>query len=339
MLKSLLTGLLLAATCVCAPAEARPNYAVVQKISVPGDGGWDYLTLDPSSHRLFVTRGSHVQVVNVNTGQVVGDILDTPGVHGVALAGPEQRGFTSNGKGNTITVFGLDKLNTVAVIPAGTKPDAIIYEPITHRVLAFNGESKNCTVIDAKTLKVVGTVALGGSPEFAASDERGHVFVNLEDSSEVVEFDAASLLVLGHWPLAPGEEPTGLSIDKAGHRLFAGCHNRRMVIFDTLEHRVVETLPIGAGVDATAFDPGLKVALSSNGDGTLTIIGGRTLSVLQNVVTSPGARTMALDPETHKVYLVTALMMSNPTPEERKQGKRPRYAPGTFTVWVIAPEE
>ena len=236
-----------------------------------------------------------------------------------------------------VTIFDLDTLRTLGQVAVGKKPDAIIYEPLTHRVLTFNGDSESATVIDAASGKVVGTLALGGAPEFAASDDDGHVFVNLEDKSQVVELDAKSLQVLGRWSLAPGEEPTGLAIDRAHHRLFIGCHNRRMVIFDTRAHRAVQTLPIGAGVDATAYDPALRLAFSSNGDGTLTVVSTQPVSVLQNVETMPGARTMALDPETHRVYLVSALMTSNPTPEERKQGKRPRYAPDTFIILVVSP--
>jgi DNA-binding beta-propeller fold protein YncE len=255
-----------------APAPLPP-YEVVARMPVGGEGGWDCLTFDGTTHRLFVTRGSHVQVVDTQRDTVIGDIPNTPGVHGVALVPEVGHGFTSNGRDSTVTVFDLTTLEMVASVKlAARNPDIIIYEPVSKRVFAFNGGSANATAIDPTTNQIAGSVALGGKPEFAVADGNGRVFVNLEDSSAVACFDAKSLQVLSRWPLAPGEEPSGLAMDREHRRLFAGCGNHKLIVLDADSGRRIADLPIGDRVDGVAFDPALHRVLSTNGDGTLSVI-------------------------------------------------------------------
>lgn len=335
----LLLTLLLCCLSTIGPVLADPQFSLVSKIKIGGEGGWDYLTFDGPSHRLFITRETHVQVFDVRSGRVVGDIPGTAGVHGVAIAAPEHRGFTSNGRADTATMFDLGTLKPLAQIKVGQKPDAIVYDASTHRVAVMNGKSDDITFIDAAAGRVVGTVALGGGPESAATDGQGHLFVAIEDKNEIVEVDARNLKLLTRFPVAPGDEPTGLAMDRAGHRLFAGCHNQKMVVVDSRSHKVLADLPIGAGVDTTAWDDHLGMAFNANGDGTLTVVGNNGTGAVQNVATMRGARTMALDPATHRIYLVTAVPEYLPTPEERRQGKRPKYSPDSFTVLVVAPQK
>jgi YVTN family beta-propeller protein len=317
---------------------AESGYHQVAKYDVGGEGGWDYLTVDDSANRLFISRGTHVMVLDMNTGKVVGDIPDTPGVHGIALAQDLGRGFVSNGRDNSVTIFDLKTLAFIKKVKAGTNPDAIIYDPYSHRVFAFNGRSGDASVYEGKDGADAGTVALGGKPEFAATDGKGTIFVNVEDKSEIVPFDAKTLAVKAHWPLAPCEEPSGLAIDQKSRRLFAGCSNQLMAVVNADTGKVVTTLPIGKGVDANGFDPGTKLAFASNGDGTLTVVHEDSpdkFSVVENVPTKPRARTMALDPKTHKVYLVTAEFgtAAAATPEQPRP--RPPMVPNSFTVLVF----
>lgn len=305
-------------------------FRVLETVPIGGDGGWDYLICDAATHRLFVTRGTHVQVVDLVSHKVVGDIPNTDGVHGVALAPRFNHGFTSNGKSDTVTMFDYRTLKVLASVKTGKKPDAIVYDPSSQRVFAMNGRGDSATAIDAASGQVVGTVELGGQPEYAAPDGDGHVFANLEDKSEVVEIDSHSLKLLGHWPLAPGESPSGMAADTRGHRLFIGCHNQKMVVFDTKSHTIVTSLPIGKKVDANTYDPATGLAFSSNGDGTLTVVATHPYKVLQNVETLPGARTMALDPLTHRVYLCTARVESAGGP-----GQRPKFVPGSFVILIV----
>jgi YVTN family beta-propeller protein len=314
------------------------GYHQLAKYDVGGEGGWDYLTVDDSSNRLFVSRGTHVMVLDTNSGKVVGDIPDTPGVHGIAIAQDLGRGFVSNGRDNSVTIFDLKTLALIKKVKAGTNPDAIIYDPYSHRVFAFNGRSGDASVYEAKDGTEAGTVALGGKPEFAVSDGKGTIFVNVEDKSEIIPFDAKTLAVKGHWPLAPCEEPSGLAIDQKSRRLFAGCSNQLMAVVNADTGKVVTTVPIGKGVDANAFDPGTKLAFSSNGDGTLTVVREDSpdkFSVVENVPTKPRARTMALDPKTHKVYLVTAEFGPAPAATPEQPRSRPPMVPNTFTVLVF----
>jgi DNA-binding beta-propeller fold protein YncE len=314
------------------------GYHQIAKYDVGGEGGWDYLTVDESAHRLYISRGTHVMVLDTNSGKVVGDIPDTPGVHGIAIARDLDRGFTSNGRDNSVTIFDLKTLQSVKKVKAGTNPDAIIYDPHSHRVFAFNGRSNDASVFEGKEGKEVGTVALGGKPEFAVSDGKGTIFVNVEDKSEIVAFDAKTLTVKSHWPLAGCEEPSGLAIDLKTRRLFSGCGNQKMAVTNADTGAVVTLLPIGKGVDANAFDPETKYAFSSNGDGTLTVVHEDSpdkFTVVENVATKPRARTMALDSKSHKVYLVTADFGPAPAPTADQPRPRPPMVPNTFTVLVF----
>jgi len=321
-------------------AQAGPPYSVSKKVRVGGDGGWDYLTVDAAARRLYVTRGSHVMVFDADTVAVVGDIPDTAGVHGVALAPELSRGFTSNGRAGTVTAFDLKTLRPVGEWKVtGENPDAILYDGFTRRIFTFNGRSANATVLDAATGTVVATLPLGGKPEFATTDLAGRVYVNIEDTSEVVALDAARPAVLSRWPLKPCEEPSGMAIDRSSKTLFVGCGNRLAAVVDASSGKILATLPIGDGVDANAFDPGTGLAFSSNGEGTLTVMGrdgAGHYAVLQNVATEKGARTMALDEKTHRVFLVTAEFGPRPSPTAEQPRPRPPVVPGSFTVLVVS---
>lgn len=311
------------------------GYHELKKISIPGDGGWDYLTVDPAARRLYVARSSHVSVVDIDSDTLVGDIPNTKGVHGVAIAPKLGKGYTSNGGDNTVTVFDVKTLKEISHIPVGSGPDAIVFEAASRRVFTLNGQSGDATAIDTQTGKVVGTLPLGGRPEFAVSDDKGKVYVNIEDKSEIVQIDAQSLKILNRWPLAPGEEPTGLSIDKKRGRLFSVCANKKMVILDTASGKVIGSPTIGDGPDASAFDPGTGLAISSNGEGNLTLVqtgSGADFPVAATVATQPGARTMALDPKTHRIYLAAAKSLP-PAPGETNPRRR-GYVPGSFVILV-----
>ena len=339
MRKWILAALMMAFACATlALAFAPVKYEVKQKYVLGGDGGWDYLTFDPAGKRLFISRGTHVMVVDPSKGSVIGDIPDTGGVHGIALAQDLGKGFTSNGRENTVTVFDLKTLKQTTKIKVdGENPDAILYDPATHRVFTFNGRSNNSTVIDATKDTVVATIPLDGKPEFGASDGKGKVFVNIEDKSELSAIDAKNAKVLNTWPLAPCEEPSGLAIDQKHHRLFSGCHNKMMAVTDADTGKVIATPAIGQGVDANAFDPEQELAFSSNGDGTLTVVHEDSpdkFSVVDNATTEKFARTMALDTNNHDVYEVTAEIEEAPP---AKEGERPRRTmkPGSFTLLVV----
>ena len=314
-------------------------YHVVKRIAAGGEGGWDYLAVDTAAHRLYISRSTHVMVIDTDRDSVVGDIGDTPGVHGIAIASDLGRGYISNGRDSSVTVFDLKTLAPVArVRSTGRNPDAILYEPSTRRVFTFNGGTADATVIDATSNAVIGTVALGGRPEFAQADGRGRVFVNLEDKSALVAFDARTLAVRGRYPLAPCEEPTGLALDPAAGRLFAGCANKRMAVVDAGSGRVVSTLPAGDNIDATAFDPATRLAFASAGDGTLTIAREESPArvVAAGVVTTGrGGKTMALDARTHRVYVPIAQYGPAPAPTAAQPRPRPAMVPGSFTVLVL----
>jgi len=314
------------------PGSPAGPYKVLKKIKLGGEGSWDYLTLDAQARRLYITRGSHVMVMDVDKEMLVGDILKTAGVHGVALAPKLKRGFTSNGGDSTVTIFDTETLKTTGHVKVGNRPDAILYDPASERVFTFNAGSKDATALAAATGEVAGTVKLDGRPEFAVADDKGMVYVNLEDKNEVVAFDARSLAVKNRWPLAPGEEPAGLAIDRSKRRLFSSCHNEKMVILDADTGKQLAAVPIGKGTDACVFDAEAKLAFSSNRDGTLTVVqqqAGDKYRVLANVPTQVGAKTMALDPTTHRIYLATADFQKAPA------GKRPAPAPGSFTILVV----
>lgn len=300
-------ALMLACFCAAAPALAADSYQITKKILVPGQGGWDYLTVDEGARRLYVSHGTQVEVIDVDSGAVVGKIENTPGVHGIAIAPELGRGFVSNGQAATVTIFDLKTLKKIADVPTGKKPDAIIYDPATARVFAFNGGSDSATVIDAKDGKLTGTVNLGGGPEFAASDGKGYVFDNLEDEGLVLKIDANKMTVEQRWKVC--DAPSSMAMDRENRRLFIGCRSKVMAVMNADTGQVVTTVPIGDHVDATAYDAETKLIFNSNGEGTVTVIRQESpdkYAVVETVKTLPRAKTMALDPKTHQLFLSTA---------------------------------
>lgn len=325
-------SLILLATIVAMAAASATDYKVVKTWKLGGDGGWDYLTADSAGHRLFIARATRVMVIDTESGKQVGEIPETSGVHGVALVPEIGRGFTSNGREDTVSVFDLKSLAVEKKIKVGSGPDAILYDPFSKRVFTFNGKGHDTTALDASNDAskggVVGKIELGGKPEFAATDAKGTVFVNIEDTSELVAFDPQKLAVKSRWKLADCEEPTGLALDGKNRRLFAGCGgNKKMVVVDADTGKIVATLAIGDGCDATAFDADRGLAFASAGDGTITVIkedGSDKFTVAQTVSTQKGARTMAVDAKTHQLFTVTANVTG--TRQERK------VEPNSFVV-------
>jgi len=322
-----------------APLPAGPSgYHLIKTIKAGGDGFWDYLAFDSPTRRLFISRGTRVMVLDVDSGKVVGEIPDTPGVHGIAFAPDLGNGFTSNGMAGTISIFDLRSLQVIGHAQAEMNPDAIVYDPATKRVFAMNGRSGSATVVDAITGKVAGTISIGGKLEFAVADGAGHVYVNVEDKSEEVELDSKNLTVMAHWALDPCREPSGLAMDAKHRRLFAGCANKMMAVVDADSGKVLATPSIGAGVDSNQFDPATGFAFASNGSGTLTVVHEDSpdqFSVLEDVPTQVGARTMALDLKTHEVYLVTAQFTPPPAPTPDNPRPRPSLVPDSFVVLVF----
>ena len=300
--------LILGGSPFAAPAPSE-GYSITKKITIPGEGSWDYLAVDQSARRLYVSHGTQVEVIDVDSESVVGNIPKTMGVHGIAVAHDLGRGFTSNGQSSNVTIFDLKTLKVIGDVPTGKKPDAIIFDPATARVFAFNGGSNSATAIDAATGKVAGTVDLGGSPEYAAADGNGFVYDNLEDESLVLKIDAHKLKVDQRWPTAPCASPSSIAIDPANRRLFIGCRSKVMAVMNADTGQVITTVPIGDHVDATAFDAASKLIFNSNGEGTITVIREDSpdkYSVVETVKTLPRAKTMALDPKTHRLFLSTA---------------------------------
>ena len=298
--------------CFVVPGSSAPppgGDSVTKKIPIPGQGSWDYLTIDAAARRLYVSHGTQVEVLDVDSGAIVGNIPNTRGVHGIAIAPELSRGFVSNGQASTVTIFDLKTLKPIADVPTGKKPDAIIYDPATSRVFVFTGGSNSATAIDAANVKVAGTVDLGGGPEFATADGKGFVFDNLEDESQVVKINARDLKVEQRWPTAPCKAPSSMAIDRTNRRLFLGCRSKVMAVMNADTGQVITTLPIGDHVDATAFDEATKLIFNSNGEGTVTVIhqdGPDKYSLIETVKTLPKAKTMALDPKTHQLFLSTA---------------------------------
>jgi len=319
-------------------AAADPGYHVTTTFKVGGDGGWDYLNADAGARRLYISRGTHVIVLDLDSGKNVGDIPDTPGVHGIALAPELGRGFTSNGREGTVSIFDIKTLALSTKVKVGDNPDAILYDPATKRVFTFNGRSHDSSAIDAASGKVLGTIPLDGKPEFAASDAKGEIFVNIEDKSELVAIDPDKLQVKAKWALAPCTGPSGLSIDRKHRRLFVGCDNKMMAVVDADTGKVLATPVIGDGVDATAFDEETGLAFASCGEGVLTVVKEESpdkFSVAEDLKTQPGARTMALDAKTHNVYVVTAQF--GPPPPATADNPHPRRTilSDSFVVLVV----
>ena len=316
------------------------QYKVTGQIPIEGAGGWDYAYVDSANHTLYVTHGTEVQVVDLNTEKPTAKITGMKRIHGVATADELNRGFISDGGDNTVAVFDLKTSEILQRVKAGTNPDAIVYDVPTQRVFAFNGRSGDVTAMNAKDGTVVGTVDLGGKPEFAASDGKGFIYDNIEDKSEIVKLDAKSLKVVSRWPLKACEEPSGLAIDADAHRLFSVCDNKSMVVTDYDTGKVVASVPIGEGPDAAGYDADKKLVFSSNGEGTLTVVKQESAdkySVVQILNTQKSARTMALDPKTHKIYLPAAQFGAAPAPTEDSPHPRPPVVPGSFHLVVVSP--
>jgi outer membrane protein assembly factor BamB len=322
-------------------ADAAINYHVVRQLQLDGDANFDDLRVDASG-RVFVARGAFVAVVDRDGTRVIGQLADTPGAHSIAIDDAAERGYVTAGRASTVVAFDLKSLARITdIATTGENPDAIVYEPTTHRVVAFNGRGRNATVIDTNTDAVVGTIVLDAKPEFAVTDGNGRIYVNLEDGNAVATIDAKSMAVLERWPIAGCENPTGIALDRVHDRLFTTCGNGVMVVLDAKTGRVVATLPIGAFVDGAAFDPVKQLAFASAGDGTLTIVHEDTpdrFRVVQSLTTQRGARTMALDERSHRVYVAAALYVESP-PGPNGQPATPRFTavPGTFRLFVIDP--
>jgi len=326
------------------PTGARAQeagYAVTRRIRVGGDGGWDYIAVDTAGNRLYLSHATQAEVVDLARDSVIGTIPNTPGIHGVAFAPELGRGFTSNGRDSTVTIFDLRTLATIARVNVrAANPDAILYDPVTRRVFTFNGRSASVTALDAATGAVIGTVDVGGKPEAPVLDGRGALFVNIEDRGEIAVLDPAALRVTGRWTLSGCEEPSGLAMDRVSRRLFSVCGNRVMAVSDADRQRVLTTLPIGGGADGAAFDSTYGLAFSSNGEGTLTVVREVTRDsfvVAGTAATQRGARTIALDPRTHRIYLPTADFEPAPAPTPDNPRPRPRTVPGSFVALVVEP--
>jgi YVTN family beta-propeller protein len=321
----------------------KDAYQFLSEIPIGGEGGWDILTIDPTANRLYLSHSTKIVVVDLSKNAVAGEIADTPGVHAFIAVPEVQRGFSSNGKESKSSVVDLTTLNTVSKIDTGSNPDAVVYEPRHGEVYVFNHTGNSVTVIDAKSATVSTTIQLPGNPEFAAVDENaGKIYCNIEDKSEVAVIDTDKHEVVAHWSLAPGEGPSGIALDAPHHRLFSGCHNKMMTMLDTETGKLIATVPIGAGVDGCAFDDSMQLAFASCGDGTTTIAKEEPpnkLSVVQILKTERSARTMALDPQTHRIYLPTAQFQPPPSPSPGASPGRPSVVPNTLKLLVYGPTE
>jgi YVTN family beta-propeller protein len=332
---------------VAQPASATHDtgYAVAQRYPLGGNERWDYLGYDSVRNRLFISRANHVQVVAPDTGKQIGEIADTDGVHGFAFVQARKLGFISNGRANTLTVFDLDTLKTLATLPSGGRdPDSILYVPELNRLFTSNGHDASVSVYDVATRKLVATLPVGGKPETLAAGAHGRVYVNVEDKGEIAEIDGTTNRVLAHWSIAPCEEPSGLASDPKHGRLYAVCDNERMMVVDDRSGRTIATVPIGAGPDAVAFDPSTNTIFSSNGkDGTLTIVHEDDpdhYTVRQTVATQVGARTLALDTSRRRVFLVSSQFDPLAPAASSASGTppaRPTVRPGTFNLLVVQP--
>lgn len=314
------------------------SYHVTHTYTLGGDGGWDYLSLDTVGHRLFVARQDRIMVIDPASGKVLAEIPGLNRAHGVAFDYADGKGFATSGGDSSVVIFDLKTLQVTGRTIAAPDADAVLFDPATKRIFTFNGDSRSSSVLDAASGKKIGTVDLGGGPEFGVSAGDGKLYVNLEDSSAVDEIDASTMKVVRRWSLAPCQSPSGLAIDREHHRLFSGCHNQVMAISDAQAGKVVATVPIGQGVDANRFDPGTQLAFASTGDGTITVVhedGPDTYTVVASVPTKRGARTMEVDLSSHVVYTVTADFGPMPAPTADRPRPRPPILPGTFALLVL----
>lgn len=327
-------------TCVVATplvSMGQGPYGLIAKWTVGGEGGWDYLAVDPAAPHLFVTHGARVDVLDTASGKSIGSIDGLKGTHGVVFDDIDKYGYISDGRANEVVVFDRNTLAKVGSIPAGTNPDGMVFDPMSKTVWAFNGRSNNATVIDTATRKVVATVALPGKPEFPVSDAAGSVYVNIEDKNEIVKLDVAQKKIAATWPLAGCDSPSGQAIDLKGHRLFSVCDGKKMVVIDAATGKELATVKIGDGPDAAGYDAANSLAFSSNGDGTLTVIdaGKPGYPVLQTVATRRSARTMAFDASTGRVYLASADLGPPPAATPQNPHPYPSVIPGSFSILVV----
>jgi len=332
MKKTIFTIGFIALTISTSTLLAQSNYRIANKIPVTGEGSWDYLNVDEVNGVIFVSHATVAQAIDIKTGKLVGTIPDTKGIHGIAIANDLNKGFTSNGRDSSVTIFNLKTLEVITKIQVtGQNPDAILYDPFSQKVFTCNGRSNNSTVIDAKTNKVIATIPLDGRPEFSVTDVKGKIFINIEDKSLINVINSATLKVEQHWPIAPGDGPSGLALDNETHRLFSVCSNKLMVVIDAETGKIITTLPIGDRCDGVAFDPAKKRAYSSNGEGSITVVqeeNGNSFKVLETVTTMPGAKTIAINKVTHHLYLTTAEYQTAPTAANR----RPPVKPNSFQI-------
>ena len=326
---------IITATFVLIPVKAQKEFKILKTFHIQSGGGWDYIAIGPGNNRLYVSHGTQVNILNQTTGDSVGVIENTTGVHGIAFDKSQNRGYTSNGRLNTLTVFDLTTNAVITQIATGINPDAIMYEPFTKKIITCNGRSKNLSIIDPVTNKVTDSVDVGGKPETAVSNGKGKLYVNIEDKNEIVVVDLKTSKVEAHWPLTPAEEPTGLAFDKETNRLFAGCGNKLLAIVDASTGKLIQTLPIGDGCDGAGFDPSSKNIFTSNGDGTMSVYHEKSADLFElvaNVTTKRGARTIAVDQQSHLIYMPTAdFEAADPNVPK----SRPKMIPGTFQVLVI----
>ena len=316
-------------------AQNSKAFHILKTFHIASAGGWDYLAVGPGNNRLYVSHGTQVNILDKTTGDSIGVIENTTGVHGIAFDKSLNKGFTSNGRLNNVTVFDLKTNAVITQIPTGQNPDAIMYEPFTKKIITCNGRSNNLSIIDPVENKLIDSIDVGGKPETAVSNEAGKLYVNIEDKNEIVVVDLKTFKVQAHWPLAPAEEPTGLAIDRKTNRLFAGCGNKLLAIVNAVDGKLIRTLPIGDGCDGAAFDQGTKNIFTSNGVGTMSVFYEKTADefvAVATVTTRRGARTITVDDQTHLIYLPTA-EFEQPDPAAPKA--RPKMIPGTFQVLVI----
>jgi YVTN family beta-propeller protein len=324
---------------VASPLAAQ-QYKVTGTIPIPGDSGWDYLVADGANRLLYVSHGTQVELLDLDSEKLVGKIDGMKRIHGIALASDLNRGFISDGGSDDVVVFDMKSHATLDTVKTGMNPDGILFDPFTKRVFTFNGKSDDVTAIDAATGKVLGTIPVGGKPEFPVSDGKGNVYANIEDKNEIVKIDPQAMKVVAHWPITPGEGPSGLAIDLATNRLFSVCDEKKMMVVDAGTGKVVTTVAIGDGPDAAAYDPDTKQVFSSNGSGTLTVVKQESAdkySVAQTVTTEKSARTMALDPKTKKIYLPAAKFGPPPDATADNPHPRPKIVPGSFHLVVVSP--
>ena len=333
-------ALMIALTAITNATTPKTNsYHMLKKMSIAGDGFWDYLTFDNTNRLLYIAHSNQVEIVNADRWVKEEPITGLNGVHGVALVPEIGHGFISNGRNNTVSVFDLKTRKIITEIPTGANPDAILYDPYSRKIFTFNGRSTDTSVIDIDTNKVINTLVLHGKPEFAVTDEKGHIFVNIEDKSELVAFDPKELKELHRWKLAPCEEPSGLAFDVKNKRLFSVCSNSLMVVLNADTGDIITTVPTGKGTDGVKFDPGTRLIFSSNGEGTLTVIhqdAPDKYTVLEKAITKRGCRTLAIDPKTHRVFTVSAEFGPTPEPTKEQPHPRPQIMPGTFTLFEFS---